>query len=319
MKISVYRLTSNGLESFAQEEVVDAWRSGDGAYWVDVVGESEEWRQDVLTKIGASDFVRRAVHDRPDIASVVFTGHAVYFQLPALVSDSDDPVEYIHGLAVRNALVTWRGRPIDRVDDLIDGLESPSDLPWVDTISDLVASLCVRLSADAYRAGQVLRREIDSMADAARINGDFDEETLDAAGSSLHVIDEVAGDYLEVFASLRDSGSEAVDLTGPSSHIHVAINNAEALTRRVGLYYEQLTQMHRQQERLTDDRTNRRLGLLSVVSAIFLPLTLLTGIFGMNFEHMPSLSWRWAYPALIALMAFIGIGMWQYFKHNDWI
>jgi hypothetical protein len=123
----------------------------------------------------------------------------------------------------------------------------------------------VRLSTDAYRAGQVLRREIDAMADTASVNGEFDQKELDAAGSSLHVIDEVAGDYLEVFASLSDSGSETIDLTGPHSHIQVAINNAEALTRRVGLYYEQLTQMHRQQERLTDDRTNRRLGLLSVV------------------------------------------------------
>ena len=315
----MYQLTSNGLESFAQDEVVDAWRSGDGAYWVDVVGESEEWIQDVLTEMGASDFVRRAVHDRPDIASVVFTGHAVYFRFPALVPDSEDPVVFIHGLAVRNALVTWRDRPIDRVDDLIDGLESPSDLPWVDTISDLVASLCVRLSTDAYRAGQVLRSEIDAMADAARINGEFDQEELDAAGSSLHVIDEVAGDYLEVFASLSDSGSDAIDLTGPHSHIQVAINNAEALTRRVGLYYEQLAQMHRQQERLTDDRTNRRLGLLSVVSAIFLPLTLLTGIFGMNFQHMPSLSWWWAYPLLMLSMLAIGFGMWRYFKRNEWI
>jgi Mg2+ and Co2+ transporter CorA len=165
----------------------------------------------------------------------------------------------------------------------------------------------------------VLRRQIDSIAEAARVDGMFDEDRLSAAGTSLHVIDEVAGDYLEVFGSLRDSGSDAIDLTGPQSHIQVAINNAEALARRVGLYYEQLTRMHRQQERLTDDRTNRRLGLLSVVSAIFLPLTLLTGIFGMNFEHMPSLSWWWAYPALIAIMVFIGIGMWRYFKHNAWI
>jgi len=129
VEISAYRLASEGLESFPQDEVVDAWRSGDGAYWVDVVGESEEWIQDVLIEIGASDFVRRAVHDCPDIASVVFTGHAVYFRFPALVANVEDPVEFIHGLAVRNVLVTWRDRPIDRVDDLIDGLESPSDLP----------------------------------------------------------------------------------------------------------------------------------------------------------------------------------------------
>jgi magnesium transporter len=97
------------------------------------------------------------------------------------------------------------------------------------------------------------------------------------------------------------------------------MNNAEALSRRVQLYYDRLTQMHRTQERLTDDRTNRRLGLLSVVSAIFLPLALLTGIYGMNFEHMPSLAWWWAYPLLLALMVAMGVSMWAYFKRNEWI
>lgn len=67
------------------------------------------------------------------------------------------------------------------------------------------------------------------------------------------------------------------------------------------------------------DKTNRRLGVLSVMSAIFLPLTLLTGIFGMNFQHMPSLTWSWAYPALLLLMATTATVLWIYFKKADWI
>jgi len=319
LDIAVYELAPDGLEPFPKDEVVEAWRSGRGAYWVDVVGTSEEWRQDVLSEIGASAFVRRAVHDRPDIASVVVAGHAVYFQVPALVEDPDDPIVYLHGLAVPNALVTWRDRHITGMDDLVDGLELPTDLPWVATTSDLVAPLCVKLSADAYRASQVLRRDIDSISDAERASGEFDDDDLTAAVRRLRMLDEVAGDYSQVFAGLDDSASTALDLSGPHSHIQVAMNNADALTRRVQLYYERLTQMHRAQERLTDDRTNRRLGLLSVVSAIFLPLTLLTGIFGMNFQYMPSLSWWWAYPLVLASMAVIGIGMWRYFKHNEWI
>jgi hypothetical protein len=74
VEISVYELTSDGLEPFAPDEVVEAWRSGEGVFWVDVVGEDDEWRKLVLAEIGASAFVQRAVHDRPDIASVVEPG-----------------------------------------------------------------------------------------------------------------------------------------------------------------------------------------------------------------------------------------------------
>lgn len=130
-----------------------------------------------------------------------------------------------------------------------------------------------------------------------------------AAGARLHVIDEVAGDYSQVFTMLRDSGSDAMDLTGPHSHIQITVNNADALTRRVQMYDERMAQLQQRQVELTNDKTNRRLSVLSVLSTIFLPLTLLAGIFGMNFEHMPGLSWRWTYLALLVLMVAISVGL----------
>jgi hypothetical protein len=178
VEISVYELTSDGLEPFAPDEVVEAWRSGEDAFWVDVVGEDDEWRKRVLAEIGASAFVQRAVHDRPDIASVVDTGHAVYFQIPAIVDDSDEPVVVLDGLIVQGALVTWRDHPIEGIDKLVEGLGSPTDLPWVGTTSDLVASLCVKLSTDAYRASQVLRRQMDAMSDEERSDEGIDDEEL---------------------------------------------------------------------------------------------------------------------------------------------
>jgi Mg2+ and Co2+ transporter CorA len=318
MEVSVYRLTPEGLEPFERDKAVAAWRSGDGVYWVDTVGGDETWRKRILADVGASEFLQKAVEDRRGIASVVTTGNAVYFQIPALVENPDDSIEFLHGLAVPNGLITWRSHPIVGIDNLVEGLSSPTDLPFDGTTSELVALLCARLSTEAYRASQELRHQMDAMSNVERPDGGFDEDELSAAGRALQAIDEVAGDYRQVFASLRDSRSSALDLSGHHSPMQVALNNAKALSRRVDLYYARLTQMHRIQDRVTDDKTNRRLGLLSVVSAIFLPLTLLTGIYGMNFEHMPSLEWWWAYPLLLILMLVIGISLWRYFKHNNW-
>jgi Mg2+ and Co2+ transporter CorA len=319
MEVFLYRLTSNGLEPFERDKVVSAWRSGDGVYWVDTVGGDKTSRKQLLADVGASEFLQKAVDDHPGIASVVTTGKAVYFQIPALVEASEDRMEFLHGLAVPNALVTWRDRPIVGIDNLVEGLNSPTDLPFDGTTSELLASLCVRLSADAYRACQDLRHQMDAMSDAERPDGGFDEDELSATGRSLQAIDEIAGDYRQVLASLRDSRSDALDLSGRHSPMQLALNTAKALSRRVDLYYARLTQMHRIQDRVTDDKTNRRLGLLSVVSAIFLPLTLLTGIYGMNFVHMPSLEWWWAYPLLLVVMVVVGVSMMRYFKRNNWI
>ena len=55
---------------------------------------------------------------------------------------------------------------------------------------------------------------------------------------------------------------------------------------------------------------------LTVLSAIFFPLTLLTGIWGMNFEHMPELSWRYGYAFALTVISTVGISLMIYFKRR---
>jgi magnesium transporter len=322
MEISTFKISENGLDPIALDDLIAEWQSGDGSHWVDAVGDPSEvdnWRRRVLERIGASAFVERAVFNPIEAASVVSTGRAVYFKIPAIIADRDDPIVYVNGLVLENLLVTWRFGTIDGIDELLDGLKSPTDLPWVTTTSDLVAALCVNFSTVLFKASQDLRHRIDMISDEASGDDDIDGVELDAANSRLHVIDLVAGDYSHVFPMLRDSDSKALDLGGDHSRIQIAATSSDALARRVRLYYERVAQLRQQQVQEDSDKTNRRLGVLSVMSVIFLPLTLLAGIFGMNFQHMPSLTWSWTYPALLLLMATTAVVLWRYFKKNEWI
>jgi magnesium transporter len=56
-------------------------------------------------------------------------------------------------------------------------------------------------------------------------------------------------------------------------------------------------------------RTNDVMRILTVFSAVFMPLTFIVGVYGMNFSWMPELEWPWAYPAVMALMAVIAGSM----------
>ncbi len=65
-------------------------------------------------------------------------------------------------------------------------------------------------------------------------------------------------------------------------------------------------------------RMNQVMKVLTVIATIFIPLTFIAGVYGMNFHYMPELAWRWGYFITIAFMAVLGIGMALYFKKKDW-
>ena len=67
------------------------------------------------------------------------------------------------------------------------------------------------------------------------------------------------------------------------------------------------------------NRTNDVMKVLTMMASIFIPLSFLAGLYGMNFQHMPELSVRWAYPALLLLMAGVVGGMLLYFRRRGWL
>jgi len=67
------------------------------------------------------------------------------------------------------------------------------------------------------------------------------------------------------------------------------------------------------------NKMNNVMKTLTVFAAIFMPLTFLAGIYGMNFEFMPELSWPWAYPLVLFVMAMIAGGMLFYMRRKKWL
>ncbi|MGE0773291.1 MAG: magnesium/cobalt transporter CorA [Cyclobacteriaceae bacterium] len=65
-------------------------------------------------------------------------------------------------------------------------------------------------------------------------------------------------------------------------------------------------------------RMNEVMKLLTVISTIFIPLTFIVGVYGMNFHFMPELEWPWGYPMVILIMIGVVLGMVRYFKYKKW-
>ncbi|GJM80980.1 hypothetical protein HMSSN139_34760 [Paenibacillus sp. HMSSN-139] len=67
------------------------------------------------------------------------------------------------------------------------------------------------------------------------------------------------------------------------------------------------------------NRANEIMRVFTAITTIFIPLTLITGIYGMNFDHMPELHSRYGYFIVLGIMGVLGLGMYFIFRKRDWI
>jgi magnesium transporter len=66
-------------------------------------------------------------------------------------------------------------------------------------------------------------------------------------------------------------------------------------------------------------RMNEIMKVLTIVSSIFIPLTFIAGVYGMNFENMPELKYKNGYYTIIGIMIAIGISLFSFFVYRGWL
>ena len=67
------------------------------------------------------------------------------------------------------------------------------------------------------------------------------------------------------------------------------------------------------------NKTNEIMKVLTMIATIMMPLTLISGIYGMNFKHMPILEWEYGFFSIFAIMVLIGLSMLIWFRRKEWL
>lgn len=94
-------------------------------------------------------------------------------------------------------------------------------------------------------------------------------------------------------------------------HVHQVVEAIE-------MYREMVMGMVDLRFHLVSTRLNEVMRTLTIIATIFIPLTFIVGVYGMNFAYMPELAWRWGYPAVWALMIALALGMLVWFRRRGW-
>ncbi|MFW6145919.1 MAG: magnesium/cobalt transporter CorA [Planctomycetota bacterium] len=122
----------------------------------------------------------------------------------------------------------------------------------------------------------------------------------------------------EVVAGMDRTDS---DLVNQATHLYLrdVQDHAMQVVDTVATFRDMLTGMLDTYLSSLSNRTNDVMKVLTIIATIFIPLTFIAGIYGMNFQHMPELRHPWAYPAVLGVMATVAGAMLVYFRRKRWL
>jgi magnesium transporter len=134
----------------------------------------------------------------------------------------------------------------------------------------------------------------------------------------LNTLEETLDDFHKCINGFIGTHSRAIDIASLQEYFRDWVRQIEYAQRRAERLGGEINAIHESYQLKAQDRTNRRLGVLTVISVVFMPLTLLAGIYGMNFWYMPELAWKYAYPVVLISMAAISTALLVYFIRKGW-
>jgi magnesium transporter len=320
MNVSCHQIDESlRLRPLPPERGPAACQDTDARVWVDLHDPSSGELEDWLDRLGVTALSRRLCLEARDRPGFYPLKNEVFLVIPAIVeTGATAEVDYLACLCRENFLLTLHRTPLINPQQIASLHESEAWLPDR-SIAALFSAMMVDMSLKCRQHIAAMRQSVIELEQ--RMDREPDsveaEEILDRR-SELLTYDTVVGDQLPALQGLSATDRPAFRLRGAQDYMNCTLANLGAADRRLERLGERVNALHAGFQMHAQDMTNRRLNLLTILSAIFLPITLLAGVWGMNFETMPELKYPFAYPAALGLMTLIGSGMYLFFRRTGW-
>lgn len=301
----------------SEAAAVAGWRAGSGTYWVDVSGgrpeEVKAWLAGLGLDPGLLDLLRIGENE----TKILPLDASVFVAYPIVSRGEAGVPAYFGCLCLERLVITLDATPDEPsmpVESSVASLKLPEG-----TTAGVVCALALLHSARLRGRVVTLRGKEDVLDE--RMDSDPGAVSLAEILSLKRPVLGLGGvldEELAVFEVLKAINKPALALTRLAERFQIVIETTRATDRDLDRLDRRLSALQRRYESAQQDKMNRRLGLLTVLSAIFMPLTLITGIYGMNFDRMPELHYRYGYPAALGAMALIAGGLYWYFRSRWW-
>ncbi len=322
--IEAVLVQSDGALQRGGLELLEQWRADSGSHiWIDLHGVPDEQEYPVMAAFGLHDLaIRDARRQRHPPKLELFEDH-----LFILLSELGDHGPELDFNAIQLALFAGPRFLLTRHD-----LHSASTGHWL-----LAAELTAVLRSGGIRlaleiAITAARRYVDMLLDFERRLTELEDQIQDRPDDQamrdltqyrtrLRKLRRLFNYHARAFESLRAAKTDFFN-AGARENRHLVLDVYEKYERLLSLstlYYELAGDLVDGYISLTNHALNNTMRVLTAITAIFVPLSFLAGVYGMNFEYMPELEWKGAYFVVLGIMGITIATLLVLFRKYRWL
>lgn len=318
MKVTCYALVSEKLRQSAALPCAAAAPQPMGEIWLDVAQAQPDELRAFLAPLNLHPLQVERCLDEDINPGVLAYPHAVMMEYPAALESASASRAYLTILLADTVLVTVRHGEITALDNLIRDLCAESapavrHLPQLifqilDEFSDLNVDVQIKIRDQIQNTAKLLaeRPEAVDANDLTQLRWQI--------GSLIGLLE----DQLYCISGLAASDIEALREPHRKAYIQDLVSESEIAQRAAYRLETRVNDLYHDYQMLGSDRVERRLRLLTIVSAITLPLGLVAGLLGMNVGGVPGIENPIGFWIVVALMAVIGLAQYLFFKARGW-
>ncbi|MBW2541636.1 MAG: hypothetical protein JRF15_06040 [Deltaproteobacteria bacterium] len=319
MKLRSFELTDKKhIVEVPCEAASPAWFADAVHRWIDIEAPEEEELNAFLEPLELDLERLKSRMDPGSNMLVEIFDNLLFIRIPTQGPSADVDYTSISLLCLPTTLVTVHREPLAGIFDLASRLMGQVRLKSA-TTSALVYQVIARSVGENFFAFEACRQKQEALS--KQMVEDSDSIELEDIFTLRHQITNI-GDANEDHAFcvdvLRKLESTSFGVADQLEHFKELERSLERHQRSMDRLEENVKDLHHQFLLAIQDRTGNRLKILTILSAVFMPLTLIAGIYGMNFENMPELGARYAYYMVLGFMALVGIGMLAFFYKKGW-
>jgi len=316
-------LSADGKQETGDEQIVSTWQAAEGGFlWLDVEGEITPAVTELLLSLGCNELaIKDSARQRhpPKIESFA-DNTFVLFRGIASIDDSLTLAPQQVGLWVSDNYLISVHR----------GLSVSVNHFWEEEpkLQSLATPPTLALRLLHFASGRYLDRILSfefTLGDLedALLGGHSDEvmKELVAYRSRLQKLRRIFSYHKGMTEQLLHHGTPHLG-TGHDETHHLRrdlFDRCERLYSLCSMYYEICGDLVEGYISLSSHRLNNTMKVLTIITAIFVPLSFLAGLYGMNFDHMPELHLRWGYFGILFLMAAVATSMLVMFRRIKWL